>query len=152
MGSAGIIFLIGVTLGIVVRKTSFGILGALNDLLRLKFSPRLAAVLVAIFIFGLINFWGYQGSGCADVGWGEFLGVHSLLGGFVQGLGYVLARGCPLSLIVKLGEGSKYHLIVLAAFIVGLSSYALLHQKIDLSLSPYVYTGARYLGELISGR
>lgn len=150
--AAGIIFLIGITLGIVARRTSFGILGALNDLLTLKFSPRLTAILVAISIFGLINFWGYQGSRCADVGWGEFLGLHSLLGGFIQGLGYVLARGCPLSLMVKLGEGSRYHMIVLGAFVVGLSSYALLLQKIDLSLGPFVYTGARYLGELIPGK
>lgn len=152
MISAGTIFLVGITLGIVIRRTSFGILGAFGDLFNLKFSPRLAAVLVAVGIFGLINFWGYQGSRCADVGWGEFLGVHSLLGGFVQGLGYVLARGCPLNLMVRLGEGSKYHLIVLAAFIAGLSGYAFLHQKIDLSLGPYVYTGARYLGDLIPGR
>ncbi len=111
-----IIFVIGLGVGYVSRRYGFCIFGALLELLTLGSGRRIVAVLGAMFVFGLVQFGSYEHGV-------EHAGLKYLVGGLIQGVGYYLAIGCPLSLIVRIGEGSKFHLAVFVSFVLGVALY-----------------------------
>ena len=111
------ILAIGVAVGYIAHRYGFCIFGALVEILTLGAGRRLLRVLGAMPVFGLVaHFAAFQ----PGVG---FAGMRHGIGGLLQGVGYYLAVGCPLSLLVRLGEGSKTHGVVLLAFIVGVALY-----------------------------
>ena len=86
--------------------------------------------------FSFIHIWGYKSAP-------EYAGLPYLLGGFIQGVGYVLALGCPLGLLVRTGEGSKFHMVVFVFFIIGIGVYSLLFQGVVRGfLAPFSYKEA----------
>jgi len=111
-----IIFVIGFGVGYVSRRYSFCIFGALVESLTLGSAKRILAVLSAMLVFGLVQFGAYEHGV-------EHAGLKYLAGGLLQGVGYYLAIGCPLSLIVRVGEGSKFHMIVFVSFVAGVGLY-----------------------------
>jgi len=124
-----VIFVIGVSVGFISQRYAFCIFGSLVELLTLGSARRLAGVGAAMLVFGLVHIVGYRHTV-------EFPGLIFLVGGLVQGVGYYLAAGCPLGLLVRIGEGSKFHLVVFAGFVVGITLYvALLHKPMTALLS-----------------
>jgi len=111
-----IVFVIGLAVGYVSRRYGFCIFGALVELLTLGSGKRIVTVLSAMLVFGLVRFGSYEHSL-------EHAGLKHFVGGVLQGVGYYLAVGCPLSLIVRIGEGSKFHLAVFASFVLGVGLY-----------------------------
>ncbi len=111
-----IIFVIGLGVGYVSRRYGFCIFGSLVELLTLGSGRRIAAVVTAMLVFGLVQFGSYEHGV-------EHAGLKHLVGGLVQGVGYYLAIGCPLSLIVRIGEGSKFHMVVFVSFVLGVVVY-----------------------------
>jgi hypothetical protein len=87
-----IIFVIGLAVGYVARRYGFCIFGVLVELLTLGSGKRILAVLSAMLVFGLVQFGSYEHGV-------EHAGLKYLAGGLLQGIGYYLAMGCPLSLI-----------------------------------------------------
>ena len=114
--SVGIIFLLGVLVGAVSQRHRFCILGAFVELFATGKARQLAGVLAAMLVFSVVRLHG-SADGLAQTG------VALLVGGLIQGIGYYLASGCTLGLLVRLGEGSKFHLVVFASFVVGLVGY-----------------------------
>jgi hypothetical protein len=124
------IFFIGLGVGFIAQRYAFCIFGSLVELLTLGSARRLVAVVAAMFVFGLVHIGEYRHTA-------EYPGLIFLTGGVVQGVGYYLAAGCPLGLLVRIGEGSKFHLIVFVGFAVGLVAYVgLLHKTIATLLNP----------------
>ena len=111
-----IIFAIGLGVGYVSRRYGFCIFGSLVELLTLGSGRRIAAVATAMLVFGLVQFGSYEHGV-------EHAGLNYLVGGLLQGVGYYLAIGCPLSLIVRIGEGSKFHMVVFVSFALGVTLY-----------------------------
>ena len=111
-----IIFFIGLSLGYVARRYGFCIFGSILELLTLGSGRRIIGVASAMLVFGLVQMGNYQ-HGI------EYPGFTFLVGGLLQGIGYFLAMGCPLALLVRIGEGSKFHLIVFAGFVAGVAFY-----------------------------
>ncbi len=111
-----IIFAIGLGVGYVSRRYCFCIFGSLVELLTLGSGRRIAAVATAMLVFGLVQFGSYEHGA-------EHAGLKYLVGGLLQGVGYYLAIGCPLSLIVRIGEGSKFHMAVFVSFVLGVMLY-----------------------------
>ncbi len=131
-----IIFVIGLGVGYVSRRYGFCIFGALVELLTLGSGKRIAAVLGAMLVFGLVQLGSYEHGP-------EHPGLKYLVGGLIQGVGYYLAIGCPLSLIVRIGEGSKFHLVVFAAFVLGVALYVgLLDGLVSRTLAQASFTEA----------
>jgi uncharacterized membrane protein YedE/YeeE len=107
------IFLIGVTIGAIVHYTGFCVFGAIAEWFGARSTKRLMGVVTAILVFGLVHLWGFKGNiPCGGI-WKGYAGLHSFLGGFIQGIGYVLIAGCPLALLVRVGQGSKSHIVAL---------------------------------------
>ncbi len=111
-----IIFVVGLGVGYVSRRYGFCIFGSLVELLTLGSGRRIAAVATAMLVFGLVQFGSYEHGV-------EHAGLKYLVGGLLQGVGYYLAIGCPLSLIVRIGEGSKFHMVVFVSFALGVALY-----------------------------
>ncbi len=111
-----IIFVIGLGVGYVSRRYGFCIFGSLVELLTLGSGRRIAGVAAAMLVFGLVQFGSYEHGV-------EHAGLKYLVGGLLQGVGYYLAIGCPLSLIVRIGEGSKFHMVVFVSFVLGVALY-----------------------------
>ena len=124
------IFFIGLAVGFTAQRYAFCIFGSLVELLTLGSPRRLVAVVTAMLVFGLVHIGEYRHTM-------EYPGLIFLAGGVVQGVGYYLAAGCPLGLLVRIGEGSKFHLLVFVGFAVGLAAYVgLLHKPIAALLNP----------------
>ncbi|MBW1858552.1 MAG: hypothetical protein JRI70_00400 [Deltaproteobacteria bacterium] len=51
---------IGIALALVVRRTNYSIPGAFSDIFMMGSYQKLAAVLVSIGAFSLVNIWGYE--------------------------------------------------------------------------------------------
>ncbi|MHC4089567.1 MAG: YeeE/YedE thiosulfate transporter family protein [Planctomycetota bacterium] len=137
-----IIFVIGLAVGYVARRYGFCIFGVLVELLTLGSGKRILAVLSAMLVFGLVQFGSYEHGV-------EHAGLKYLAGGLLQGIGYYLAMGCPLSLIVRIGEGSKFHMVVFVSFVVGVALYVgLLESLVSRTLGAVSFTKAVTLVDL----
>ncbi len=131
-----IIFIIGLGVGYLSRRYGFCIFGALVELLTLGSGKRIVAVLAAMLVFGLVQFGSYEHGV-------EHAGLKYLVGGLLQGVGYYLAIGCPLSLIVWIGEGSKFHMAVFVSFVLGVMLYVgLLDGLVSKTLAQASFTKA----------
>lgn len=129
--------LIGLAIGVVVHYTGFCVFGPIAEWFGARSTRRLMGVATAIFVFGLIHFWGFQGNlPCGGI-WKGYAGLHSFIGGFIQGIGYVLIVGCPLALLVRVGQGSKSHIIAIVFFALGVSLFGHFKEPIVSSLSPF---------------
>jgi len=130
-------FLIGLAIGVVVHYTGFCVFGPIAEWFGARSTRRLMGVASAIFVFGFIHVWGFQGNlPCGGI-WKGYAGLHSFLGGFIQGIGYVLIVGCPLALLVRLGQGSKSHMIAVVFFALGVSLFGHFKEPIVNLLSPF---------------
>jgi uncharacterized membrane protein YedE/YeeE len=137
-----IIFVIGLAVGYSSRRYGFCIFGALVELLTLGSGRRILAVLSAMLVFGLVQFGAYEHGV-------EHAGLKYVVGGLLQGVGYYLAVGCPLALIVRIGEGSKFHMAVLASFVLGVGLYVgLLEDLVSRTLGAVSFTKAVTLVDL----
>jgi len=108
-----LIFIIGIAVGFLSQRFAFCLFGSIIELFSLGATRRIAGVLAAMIVFSFIHIWGYESAS-------EYAGFPYLLGGFIQGVGYVLALGCPLGLLLRIGEGSKFHMVVLVSIIMEL--------------------------------
>ncbi len=99
----------------MAQRYGFCIVGALVETLVLRKPRQILGVVAAMLVFGLVHLRGYQH--------GADPGAWSLAGGLLQGIGYYLASGCTLSLLLHLGEGSKFHAVTLVGFVAGMAAY-----------------------------
>ncbi len=137
-----IIFVIGLGVGYVSRRYAFCIFGALVELLALGSAKRIVAVLGAMLVFGLVQFGSYEHGV-------EHAGLKYLVGGLLQGVGYYLAIGCPLGMLIRVGEGSKFHLAVFASFVLGVALYVgLLDGLMSRTLGQVSFSQAVTLSDL----
>ena len=99
----------------MAQRYRFCVVGALLETLVLRKPRQILGVVAAMLVFGLVHVRGYQH--------GTDVGPWSLAGGLLQGVGYYLASGCTLSLLLRLGEGSKFHAVTLVGFLAGMAVY-----------------------------
>lgn len=137
------VFVVGVVVGVIVQRSRFCVFGAMTDWFGQGRPERVVMVIAAVAVFGLVNLVGYRHGD-------EYPGALFLVGGVVQAVGYALGRGCPLTLLVRLGEGSRFHLAVFAGFLVGVGLYTgLLARPVEALLGPLTWTGAQTIGALL---
>jgi uncharacterized membrane protein YedE/YeeE len=139
------ILILGVAIGYVARRYAFCIFGSVVELLRLGSTRRLMSVVSAMLVFGLVQMGQYEHGV-------EHPGLQYLIGGMVQGVGYYLAVGCPLSLLIRIGEGSKFHLVVFVSFVVGVALYVgALENLVSRTLARASFTEAVTVVDLFGG-
>ena len=122
-------FAAAAVLGAAAQSTGFCPQGGLRETLLKRKPTRLAAYGVAVgaalvavallqLTFGQALIPSRPAYTGPDLPWGRYV-----LGGLLFGFGMVLARGCPLRTLVRVGQGSLQAVLVLA--VMGLAAYAM---------------------------
>lgn len=117
---------LAVALGWVVQRTHFCTMGALSDLLLMRDATRLRqwalALVVGMLGLAVMGALGWLSPLDSIYAAARFPWLSFALGGFLFGIGMVLASGCPTKNLVRLGGGSLKALVVLV--VMGLSAQA----------------------------
>lgn len=150
--------LIGLVLGAVGQSTRFCVRGAIADWMIFRGPARFVSWMLAVVV-GAVAVQAMVSTGTIDatrtVGWSDrFLWLSCLLGGFVFGVGMMLAGGCPQRSLVKAGAGNLRSLVTLIVLAVA-SAMTLrgLFSGLRVSLLDRVntqLTGPQDLGTLLS--
>lgn len=144
--------LTGVAIAVIVHRTGFCVYGAVAEWFGVRSALRLISVATAILVFGLVHFWGFRGNiPCGGI-WKGYAGIHSFLGGFIQGVGYVLVAGCPLTLLVRASQGSKSYIIAAVFFALGVSLFGHFKAPIVNLLSPLTLEAVTIKREQVEGK
>ena len=121
-------FGLAVLLGWIIQRTHFCTMGAISDVLLMEDATRLRqwalALVVGMLGLGLMAALGIASPLQTIYAAPRFPWLTYLLGGFVFGVGMVLASGCPTKNLVRLGGGSLKALVVL--LVMGMSALATL--------------------------
>ena len=137
------VFAVAVVLGIAAQSSRFCLHGGLRDAMFQGDARRLAAYVLAIGVAVLAT-------GLAQMTLGQplepvrppytsgslALGRY-LIGGFVFGIGMMLARGCPLRNLVRVAQGSLQAVPVLV--VMALSAYAMTRTPLfETAFAPWI--------------
>ncbi|SMB94497.1 hypothetical protein SAMN00017405_0219 [Desulfonispora thiosulfatigenes DSM 11270] len=117
-----IIWGLGIFAGFVLQRANFGFTAALRDPAMIGSTVLLKAVIIAIAV-ATVGFAYLQYSAVSQglplPGKVSPVGFHVAIGGFVFGIGMVLAGGCASGSLTKIGDGFLTSIVVLIFFIVG---------------------------------
>ncbi|SMB91808.1 hypothetical protein SAMN00808754_0525 [Thermanaeromonas toyohensis ToBE] len=100
MPKHGGLFLFGVLVGLITQRSRLCFTAAFREILISRDGKVMKWVLLSMAV-GALGFALHKGQGFnpGPVGW------HNIMGGFLFGIGMVLAGGCGLGILVRSGEG-----------------------------------------------
>ncbi|WP_054936856.1 YeeE/YedE thiosulfate transporter family protein [Moorella stamsii] len=100
MPKHGGLFLFGVLVGVIIQRSRLCFTAAFREILISRDGKVMKWVLLSMVV-GALGFALHRGQGfnAGPVGW------HNIVGGFLFGMGMVLAGGCGLGILVRSGEG-----------------------------------------------
>ncbi|WP_173916697.1 YeeE/YedE family protein [Halobacillus sp. Marseille-Q1614] len=154
----GILFIIGIALGVTLLHAKFGFTSAFRRLASVGNVQGLQAHMVmlaaASVLFAIILSTGFSFTGTAPQGYVSPVGVSVLVGAFLFGIGMQLGAGCASGTLYAVGGGKSSMVITLLAFIVGsvLGAYHIGFWQKTPALPPISLaesTGLGYFGGLI---
>jgi hypothetical protein len=122
-------FVTGAAAGYVMHRGDFCIAGMFRDLFLFRRTQPLEALLLAVSL-SAAGFEAARALGLLGTYPFPLLGTASLagvLGGFAFGIGMVLAGGCVVGCLYKLGAGSVLGLVTLVGLVTGSTLYAEIH-------------------------
>ncbi|HEY3314048.1 MAG TPA: YeeE/YedE thiosulfate transporter family protein [Bacillota bacterium] len=115
-----ILWLLGLTVGFAVQRSRLCFLGAVQDALLFGLRNLALAVIILLWLTGA-GFAVVQilNGGTPPPGNVHPVGLRTVVGGVLFGLGMVLSGGCVLTTLVRLGEGGRAAVFVLAGLVIG---------------------------------
>jgi len=124
--------MLGLISGVVMHRSDFCIAGMFRDLFLFRNSPLLRSlILLAVLnmlLFELASLVGILHYSLPSSLYG-LPSLTNLLGGILFGIGMVLAGGCVVGTLYKLGAGSTTALCAFAGLIIGSAVYAEFHPQ-----------------------
>lgn len=121
--------LVGVTAGFFMHRSDFCLAGAFRDLFLFRDGRRLRALVLLVTasavlfelarLTGVLPYYPFP--------WFAPPAATNLLGGFLFGIGMVLAGGCVVGVLYKLGGGSLPAGVALLGLLAGSALYAEVH-------------------------
>jgi len=113
---------LGISFGFVLQKSRFCLVSALRDpiLIGMTQLTRAFLLLLGISILGFaLVFWGASQRNI-PLSLNVFpLGVHTVVGGLLFGIGMVLAGGCSTGILVRIGEGFAMQFVAFFGLVIG---------------------------------
>lgn len=117
---------IGLLIGIILRYSRFCFAAAFRDPFITGNTKVIQAVILGLIVstigFGIIQLRAGPrplGEYRTIPGTISPVGIHTMVGAFIFGIGMVLAGGCASGLLMRVGEGHTTHLIVIIGFLIG---------------------------------
>jgi len=120
----GFFWFTGLAFGFILQKTRFCFTAAMRDPFLTGGTSLAKAVLVALAVTSL-GFWAIKfgafsrGLPIPGQSFVVPIGLHTVVGGFIFGIGMVISGGCASGTLMRVGEGFTMQLLSLAFFIVG---------------------------------
>lgn len=121
--------LLGIAAGVVMYRSDFCVTAMFRDLFLLKNGSMLRYLLV-IIIFSMVLFEAGRLIGIISIYPFPLLGTPSIttfVAGILFGLGMVMAGGCVVGTLYKIGGGSILSMLALAGLLIGSTLYAEFH-------------------------
>jgi len=149
---------IGIALGITLQRARFCFTASMRDPV-LTGSTSLTKALIAGLAVGTVGFAALQLGAYFKAGQMadamklaalEPVGLHTVVGGFLFGLGAVIAGGCASGTLMRMGEGFLQQWLVLPFFVLGsaLAAASWPAWKAALRVPP---SGGVYLPKVLGG-
>ncbi len=121
------IWKIGLLIGFTLQKSRFCFTASFRDPIMVGSTSILKAIIVAFIIstigFAFIQYISTGGNfniRIEDIpGQIDPVGVHTILGAILFGVGMVVAGGCASGTLMRIGEGFILQMVVLCGFIIG---------------------------------
>lgn len=117
-----IILILGISLGFVLQKSRFYLVSALRDPILIGMTQLTRAFLlllgISILGFALVS-WGASQRNIPLILNVFPLGVHTVVGGLLFGIGMVLAGGCTSGILMRIGEGFAMQFVAFFGLVVG---------------------------------
>ncbi len=133
----GIYLLFGLAFGFVLQRSGFCFTASFRDLFTSGDGRLARGVIVAIGV-AMLGFAILQGLGLRQ----PFtlpLGWHTLVGGYLFGLGMVIAGGCATGTLFRIGEGSIQLLFALPGGMLGAALSSVLLKTVGFQMGPKVW-------------
>jgi hypothetical protein len=115
-------WMFGLAFGFVLQRSRFCFTAAMRDPVLTGSTSLLRAVIIAIAVatvgFSAIQFAAFT-AGKPIPGNISPVGIHTLIGGILFGIGAVIAGGCASGTLMRVGEAYTMNMIALVFFIVG---------------------------------
>ena len=127
----------GFTYGVLQQWGRFCFASAWRDLIALRVTRMYIGIMIALVILGVvIAYLEVQGLSTFHP---APLGLHELLGGFIFGLGMVIAGGCATGTLYKTGEGNLSSAVTLVAMIFSQALFVDVGGYFDRFLRGYTF-------------
>lgn len=121
-----VFWIFGIGFGIVLRYSRFCFVGAFRDPILIKNTKLMRALLLAFMVstigFAIIQY-GYLKNNAIDYssipGAFNSVGLHTIIGAFIFGIGMTIAGGCASGVLMRIGEGHILPWVTLLGFFIG---------------------------------
>ena len=118
--------LVGLAFGFVLQKGRFCVNTGFRDIILMKdftvFRAYILAVVVAIVGANLIEDIGIFSNNYGQLYRQQFFPVANIVGGYIFGLGIVLAGGCGSGILYRIGEGLIAALVAVLGFFLAIAT------------------------------
>lgn len=119
----GVLYLIGIALGVTLLHARFGFTSAFRRLVSIGNVQGLQAhmimLAVATTLFAIILSSGFSFTGETPSGYVSPVGISIIVGSFIFGIGMQMGSGCASGTLYNLGGGKSSMVLTLVSFIVG---------------------------------
>lgn len=160
-----IALIFGIVFGVLIQRSGFCMATGLSEIFA-GAGRRIKKMWLLIILISMIGFYLVASLGLVEQVWTVPLrasGLFNIIGGFVFGVGMILAGGCAVGTLYKIGEGSINSLIALVGIIGGAWLYLTFlapsleamyaHQKLTipgiLGISPWILIALVLVGGTI---
>src|SRR5690625_582091 len=119
----GVLYLIGIALGVTLLHARFGFTSAFRRLVAVGnvqgIQAHMIMLAVATTLFAIILSSGFSFTGATPSGYVSPVGVSIIVGSFIFGIGMQMGNGCASGTLYNLGGGKSSMVLTLLSFIVG---------------------------------
>lgn len=125
--SYSLLWIIGIFIGITLQRSRFCFAASFRDPVLVGSTSILRAIIIALIV-STIGFAIIQHMSIGDIqnldistipGQIKPVGIHTIVGAIIFGIGMVIAGGCASGTLMRIGEGFQLQLVVLIGFIIG---------------------------------
>lgn len=145
-----IFWAVGVLIGFVLQRSRFCFTAGFRDPIVVGSTSVLRGIIIGLIVctigFVFIQWHFLQinpNANLSDIPGSIYpVGMHTVIGAFIFGIGMVIAGGCASGTLMRIGEGFLLQLVVLVGFIIGIllsaGGFRFWHNKL-IANSPIIY-------------
>lgn len=120
---------VGILIGITMQRSRFCFAASFRDPIMVGTTSQLRAVILGLMI-STVGFGMYQYMSLINMETYSIIdipgqiypvGIHTIVGAIIFGIGMVIAGGCATGTLIRIGEGYLMQVVVFIGFIIGAS-------------------------------